>query len=279
MTTTPIPLEDTYIDMIGKAMRGLGLTEAEVAGSAGIEAAAVAAVQRGKMDQAVLRAIAPVLGFDAGALVEMAAEAWQPQAVAVPGLACFNTRDQDMRVNSYIAFDRESGEAAAFDTGADCGPMLDFLSVNKLVLRQILLTHTHPDHVHDLERLRAGTGAPVFVGEREAFTGAEGFRVGRVFRCGVLRITTRLTWGHSRGGISYVIEGLEAPVAVVGDAVFAGSMGGGAVSYCDALATNRSQIFSLPEATVLCPGHGPLTTVGEELKHNPFFANRVGFTK
>jgi len=54
--------------------------------------------------------------------------------------------------------------------------------------------------------------------------------------------------------------------------VFAGSMGGGAVSYADAMRTNRAEIMSLPAETILCPGHGPLTTVGEELQHNPFFA-------
>jgi glyoxylase-like metal-dependent hydrolase (beta-lactamase superfamily II) len=49
-------------------------------------------------------------------------------------------------------------------------------------------------------------------------------------------------------------------------------MGGGAVSYADALRTNKSAILSLPDNTVLCPGHGPLTTVGEEKVHNPFFS-------
>jgi glyoxylase-like metal-dependent hydrolase (beta-lactamase superfamily II) len=73
------------------------------------------------------------------------------------------------------------------------------------------------------------------------------------------------------GGITYVIKGLDEPVAIVGDAVFAGSMGGGMVSYQDALQTNREKIMSLPDETVLCPGHGPMTTVGEEKNHNPFF--------
>ena len=61
-------------------------------------------------------------------------------------------------------------------------------------------------------------------------------------------------------------------LAVVGDAVFAGSMGGGAVSYADALRTNRKEILSLPDATILACGHGPLTTVGEQKKSNPFLA-------
>ena len=84
-------------------------------------------------------------------------------------------------------------------------------------------------------------------------------------------MSARLTWGHAKGGITYVIDGLVTPIAVVGDAMFAGSMGGGMVSYQDALRTNREEILALPDHTILCPGHGPLTTVGEEKDHNPFF--------
>ena len=58
-----------------------------------------------------------------------------------------------------------------------------------------------------------------------------------------------------------LIDGLERPIAIVGDAIFAGSMGGGMISYEDALRTNREKIMALPDVTVLCPGHGPLTTV------------------
>ena len=60
-------------------------------------------------------------------------------------------------------------------------------------------------------------------------------------------------------------------IGLVGDALFASSMGGGLVSYADALATNRKEIFTLPGNTVICPGHGPMTTVGEEKAHNPFY--------
>jgi hydroxyacylglutathione hydrolase len=62
----------------------------------------------------------------------------------------------------------------------------------------------------------------------------------------------------------YLIQGLAKPVAVVGDAMFAGSMGGGTVSYADTLRNNREQILTLPDTTIICPGHGPLTTVGEQ---------------
>jgi glyoxylase-like metal-dependent hydrolase (beta-lactamase superfamily II) len=77
---------------------------------------------------------------------------------------------------------------------------------------------------------------------------------------------------HADGGITYVVRGLAHPVAIVGDAIFAGSMGGGKVSYADALRTTRSEILSLPDETILASGHGPLTTVAEQKAHNPFFA-------
>ena len=84
-------------------------------------------------------------------------------------------------------------------------------------------------------------------------------------------LVAKHTHGHSVGGMTYVIDGLEKPVAVVGDAIFAGSMGGGMISYEDALRTNREKIMTLPNDTILCPGHGPLTTVCEEKQSNPFF--------
>ena len=71
--------------------------------------------------------------------------------------------------------------------------------------------------------------------------------------------------------MTYLIKGLERTVAIVGDAIFAGSMGGGMVSYDDALRTNKEKILSLSEDTILCPGHGPMTTISEEKANNPFF--------
>jgi glyoxylase-like metal-dependent hydrolase (beta-lactamase superfamily II) len=71
--------------------------------------------------------------------------------------------------------------------------------------------------------------------------------------------------------MTYLINGPNQDIAIVGDAIFAGSMGGGMVSYEDALRTNRDKIMTLPDKTILCPGHGPITSVGEEKKYNPFF--------
>ncbi len=199
------------------------------------------------------------------ALRDIAEGRWHPVERSVPGLAMFTTPYGDMTVNSYVIV--SGGEAAAFDTGSDCSGML------KYPIRQIFLTHAHGDHVMDLPRLKRATGAPAFIGEREDFDEAEKFPAGRQFQIGDLKVETRLTCGHTPGGITYVVWGLEHPVAVVGDAMFAGSMGNGFWNWAEAYRTNREQILSLPDDTILCCGHGPLTTVGEEKLHNPFFSS------
>jgi len=266
-----IPLEDNFGDILGKAQRGLKLSDEQLAKRAGVSLSDLGRAQSGECDEKVNRKLASALNLRAAALLESANRAWAPNPFTVPGLAQFNTAYRDITVNCYLAWDTKTREAVVFDTGADCGPVLQFVKANQLALKLILLTHTHPDHVADLVRLKRETGAPAHVCQLEAIEGAEPFSEGQSFQAGGLRIGTRLTSGHSAGGITYVITGLARPVAVVGDAIFAGSMGGGMVSYADAINHNRNKILSLPDDTILCPGHGPLTSVGEEKLHNPFF--------
>ncbi|HKP93166.1 MAG TPA: MBL fold metallo-hydrolase, partial [Chthoniobacterales bacterium] len=226
-------------------------------------------------DEDALREIAPILNLSAAGLRKLASGDWNPDDVAaVDGLAQFNTTYGDMTVNAYLAWDPATRDAVAFDTGADCAEMLRRIATEKLTVRLILLTHAHPDHVADLRRLRKETGAPVYISDLEPEEGAEPIAEGKRFKVGSLQIEARLTSGHSPGGITYVVTGLEHPVAIVGDSLFAGSMGGGNVSYQDALRNNREKILTLPDDTIVCPGHGPLTTVGKEKRDNPFFAER-----
>ena len=268
-----LPLEDLYIDVLGKAQRGLKISDADLATRSGLSEAALNSVKAGEFDAAAVRVLAPVLGLNADAVVALAEGTYHPEELSLSGLAGFNSPFEDMTVNSYIVWDVATKEAAAFDTGADATEMLDFLTKNELTLKLLLITHTHGDHILELDRVVEKTGAPVFVGNQEPnLEGAESFAAGKTFVLGSLTIDTRLTWGHAQGGITYVVGGLSQPLAVVGDAVFAGSMGGGMVSYADALRTNREEILTLPDETILAPGHGPLTTVGEQKKSNPFLA-------
>jgi glyoxylase-like metal-dependent hydrolase (beta-lactamase superfamily II) len=266
-----IPLEDTFTDILGKAQRGLKLSDDELARRAGVAVAELGRVKSGEVIEAVLNKVAPALSLGPLALIASAKKTWYPAALSVPGLAQFNTAYEDMTVNAYLVWDPRTKDAAVFDTGADCGPVLQAVQTQGLRVKHLLLTHTHPDHIADLARLKQETGATAWVPKLEAIEGAEPFSEGHPFALGGLRIDTRQTTGHSVGGITYVITGLAQPVAVVGDAIFAGSMGGGGISYADALGNNRRKIFTLPDETVLCPGHGPLTTVGEQKRHNPFY--------
>jgi hydroxyacylglutathione hydrolase len=267
-----IPQEDTFADVVSKAMRGLVLTDAMVAERAAVSQNEVVALRTGTWNDAVGRAVAAVLSLNSDALSALAAGTSAPPPLAVRGLEAFSTPFDDMLVNSYVVWDPATKHAAAFDTGADCGPMLARIEELGLSLQAFFLTHTHGDHVFDLDRLCEKTGAPAFVNALEPIDGAEPFTTGRAWNLGELQVVSRLTYGHSKGGTTYHITGLEKEIAVVGDALFAGSMGGAKVDYAAALRTNREVIFSLPPDTVLCPGHGPLTTVGWESVWNPFFA-------
>lgn len=267
-----IPLEDNFNDVIGKAQRGLKLSDDQLAQKAGVSVADVGRVKDGQFDEKIVRKLASALNLGTNALAALGKKSWYPQEAGLtPGLAMFTTQYSDITVNSFLAWDSKTKAAVFFDTGADASGMMKVVSDNGLKAELILLTHTHPDHIADLAKLKSATGAKAYVGELEAIEGAESFAAGKKFTVGNLLIETRQTSGHSRGGITYVISGLSMPVAVVGDSIFASSMGGGMVSYEDALRNNQDKILTLPENTILCPGHGPLTTVGEEKAHNPFF--------
>jgi glyoxylase-like metal-dependent hydrolase (beta-lactamase superfamily II) len=271
-----IPLEDNAADIIGKAQRGLGISDSELAKKTGVSAQTIRQLRDGDFDKAALLSVAPVLGLDGGALGEIAQGEWHPKQIeSLKGLAQFTTDYNGMAVNAYLVWNPETRAAAALDTGADSKDMLHFAKRHDLDVQLILLTHAHPDHVADLPALREETGADVFTPAREPVPGAEPIDEGKEFRLGNLQIDTRLTWGHSPGGITYVVTGLAPPIAIVGDSLFAGSMGGGNVSYRDALQNNLEKILTLPDDTIICPGHGPMTTVGEEKQHNPFFVGKV----
>ncbi|HUG10092.1 MAG TPA: MBL fold metallo-hydrolase [Opitutaceae bacterium] len=268
-----LPLEDNFTDVIGKAQRGLGISDSALAKLSGIDVDSIRQLKSGKVDGDALAKIAPHLRLDTNTLITMAHGEWYPEVPEFPdGFEMFTTLYGDMTVNSYLVWDAASGDAVAFDTGASCDGMLSVVTRRSLNIRLIVLTHTHEDHIEDLPRLRNSTGAPLHLSNRGAFPGAKPLAEGDVLKLGSLRIRTLHTYGHADDGSTFVIDGLALKLAIAGDSLFASSMGGSATNYEDGYRNNIEKIFTLPDDTVLATGHGPLTTVGQERLHNPFFA-------
>ena len=96
----------------------------------------------------------------------------------------FTTAFEEMTVNAFVVWDGKSGRAAAFDTGGSCDGMLELVRARGLVVEVILLTHVHGDHIFDLDRLKAGTGAVAWVSGRERLDGTEIFEDGKVWTVG-----------------------------------------------------------------------------------------------
>ena len=270
-----IPLEDGVSDIIGKAQRGLGLSDADLAAKVGVDEAGLEAVKQVKgVDFAQVDKLAKALGLGPRCLVALAEGKYAP-TTPLPKTGFFqaNTVYGDMTVNSYLVWDAETGLAAAFDTGADCMPLIEELQKQNLTLQDVYLTHTHVDHVIELDRLieKAGGSVGVHVNEAEALDKAASFKPGVTFSLGKLHIETRSTSGHSPGGTTYLIHGLDRPLAIVGDALFAGSVGGIKADYKGSLKLIADNILSGQDGTIIAPGHGPLTTVVQEKTSNPFF--------
>jgi glyoxylase-like metal-dependent hydrolase (beta-lactamase superfamily II) len=276
-----MPLEDNFTDVIGKAQRGLGISDSALAKHSGISVETIRKLKSGSVDGETLTKIAPHLKLDAATLVTMAHVEWYPEVPEFSdGFEMFTTLYGDMTVNSYLVWDAASGDAVAFDTGASCDGMLSVVTRRNLKIRLILLTHTHEDHIEDLPRLRNATGAPVHLSSRGSFPATKPLAEGDELKLGSLRIRTLHTYGHADDGSTFVIDGLAHKLAIAGDSLFASSMGGSATNYEDGYRNNIEKIFTLPDDTVLATGHGPLTTVGQEKQHNPFFAAKfAGETK
>ncbi len=266
-----IPLEDSFGDILGKAQRGLRLSSEVIAREAAVSIPDYERVRGGEFDEAIVRKVAPRLNLSPERLVVIGKGAWHPKTPHPPGLDRVTSAFDGGTVNAYVIWDPASKEAALFDTGVDAGLLLRIVNERGLKPTSLFITHTHTDHIAELPSLTRTLGIPAYVHQSQDIGGVKTFDWGAAFEIGALKIETRQTTGHAEGGTTYVVTGLEVPIAVVGDALFAGSMGGGMVSYQDALDTNRRNLFSLPDQTVVASGHGPLTTIGKEKRHNPFY--------
>jgi len=273
-----VQLEDHLGDIIRKACAMNGVAKTVAARAAEIsESEFLAFGETGKSAQKInLPALAKLLGLNAAKL-EAIANGWLPAKTDISRwhqLRVIITKDDDFAVNCFLVWDEAARAAALFDTGLDATPILDCLAAERLQLEHIFITHSHWDHVEALPQIRAAwPQARLHSGSKSAPVDQRN-KNSEIIHLGGLCVTHRETPGHAADGVTYLIGNWpdDAPhVAVVGDTIFAGSMGNGNGQWELAKQKIREQILSLPAETLICPGHGPLTTVAEEKEHNPFF--------
>jgi hydroxyacylglutathione hydrolase len=276
-----MPLEDDFCDIIKKARMGQAWSVEDVARVTGLPGADITALERGgePRDRAEVRALATTLGLRLGPLEQIVLEKWVPQPIpSIPGIETIQGDINGYAVNGYIVHD--SGEALLVDTAYNAPAMIAWLESHRLRLTGICLTHGHADHAEGIQELLARWKVPVYLGaddvsllhwkpSEDRLTAPND---GRAISVGRLRVHCLATPGHTPGGICYRVEAEPQRVCFVGDTLFAGSIGRSNPStlYQDHLHSVRTQVLGLPLEYRLLPGHGPATTVREELDHNPF---------
>jgi glyoxylase-like metal-dependent hydrolase (beta-lactamase superfamily II) len=272
-------LEDHLGDIISKA-RAMGQVSASAAaGAAGISEKELSSLEEtGNTGNLKINfaALGQAVGLNPQKL-EAIAKGWLPAKKDLGiwrELRTFTTAGDGLTVNCYLVWDEVQRDAALFDTGLDAASLLDCLKENQLTLRHIFITHSHWDHIETLPKIReAWPKAKVHTSSKKAPVDQHN-KQNEIVHLGGLRVTHRETPGHAADGVTYLVGNWQedAPhVAIVGDTIFSGSMGRGNPDFNLARQKVREQILTLPPATLLCPGHGPLTTVAEEREHNPFF--------
>ena len=200
-----------------------------------------------------------------------------------------------LQCNCSIIGDEATREAMVIDPGDDIDDVLAILGKHNLEVKQIVVTHAHIDHVGGAMKLRAATGAPILLNQNDlallTMLDVQAIWVGMAdpgrveidqsvgsadtVKAGSLSANVLHTPGHTEGSIC-----LYFPVEnrlIAGDTLFAGSIGrtdlpGG--SFEKIIRSLHQTVLALPDDTVVVPGHGPLTTIGEERENNPFLVKK-----
>ncbi len=272
------PFEDEYFDIIGKARAGRGLSVREAARLSGLDEESVSRMESGggDLDMERLARLAPVLGLSAAKLERFAAAPAPPRATEPRGAVFSPLPRFGFCANGYAlgcAMKRECVLVDPADDPAGIGGLLSGLGLKPLA---VILTHGHSDHTQGLEEIAANLNIPALApaGDRPLFGGARVryLEPGEELQVGKLRLQFLDVPGHTPGGGTIIAP--AARVAFTGDVLFARSVGRPSVTgpaYSRYLDRIREAILGLPGDSLLCPGHGPLTSVRDELSFNPFF--------
>ena len=193
--------------------------------------------------------------------------------------------------NCSVIGDESTRESLVIDPGDEIERILAVLSKHQLKLKQIIVTHAHIDHIGGAMKLKKATGAPVLLNKNDyalvkmldvqaGWIGAappgavevdENLGDQDAVRCGTITAVAMHTPGHTEGSMCLYFPSEQKLIA--GDTLFAGSIGrtdlpGG--SFNKIIASLHDSVLTLPDETVVVPGHGALTTIGEERESNPF---------
>ena len=183
-----------------------------------------------------------------------------------------------LATNCFLVGDTESGEALVIDPGfeseTEAKTMVKEIERNGFEVKLIVNTHGHPDHTGGNRFMKGYSNAPILVHEDDASMlsnppADRKLREGDLIEVGSIQLRVVHTPGHSRGSIIL----LGADVVFSGDTLFAGSIGrydlpGGSLD--ELVNSLKSKLLSLPDLFKIYPGHGPVSTIGEERRSNPF---------
>jgi glyoxylase-like metal-dependent hydrolase (beta-lactamase superfamily II) len=198
--------------------------------------------------------------------------------------------------NCTIVGDRAGGDAIVIDGGDEVPEVARRLEAHGLRVRYLVHTHAHIDHIGALGPLRERVGGegllhaadlPLYatLAEQARWLGLVeapeivaldgGLTDGDVLRAGTLALRCIHTPGHTPGSTSFALDGDAGTMLFTGDTLFRGSVGRwdlGGTSLADIVRSIRTKLLVHDDASVVVPGHGPATTIGEERRANPYLA-------
>ena len=272
-------LEDELGDVLEKALRRAGLSAEEVAGDSGVEAAKIrdAIDYRSEFTGEELRRLASVLKLNEVGLCALGAGLYP-----LPSLGGLPFSVWPLRMahgigvaNAYLVGEGESADGLLFDTGAGIGALEAVWPPSVAAVAAVFLTHGETEHAGGLCEVVARFGyPPAYIPSGARTRCGVAADEGEVFRFGALEVTVFSTPGHASAHNCYLVRGCAArsgrSLLISGDLVFAGSAGGGYFCHRQMQTHLRRVLDGLPPSTVIAPGHGPMTTVENELRYNPF---------